>query len=754
MAAASPPAIAVRAVFTALRSALRMLRLRRRRFSFWRARFFADLCWATRASLWETAPEHSSATCERHPEARSQQTWSPRAARLEAFREVAGGTIDRERGASPLGSGRRQACGLSLSEVREGVLRRSNRFAAAISIVILGLAAPGMAFEIPAGDTSETELPEVTELGAPEASPAAFPTGPKGARIQRSWLMPASSLESRVTRTRRDALSAGVWNVDAAGRAALRSSEGSSLDRAHAAVALAPNLPTAHMALASARWLEGGDPIAAVWSVVDALAAATRHPEGAVWLVGSGLLVGTLCLLGAGLLTLIGSGLAAFVHVAHDLGHLMARSAPEYARVALLCGLVLVPLAMGEGVFGLALGMLAIAVFYGNARHRFVLALAAILVGVAAYPMAELAGRTLAFFPRDATAAAAYAVAGGSVSPLDIARLQAHREEDDLALFGMALDARQRGSVGQADAYYQQLALSRPDDPTVANNAANVRLDLDHMESAFALYSRALDRSESAVVLFNLSQAYGRGFQVDDLNRTLEHAQAVDGELVARLTSLEGTQTEGFVADLPLPTSMLWRRLWENTQGAELAVELRGPLAPGKLGVDRSLFASAFGVVWLLFAILGAGFESSRGCSRCGTRVCPRCDSANTEAELCTGCTRLFFEPEKTDRALRTERINALARRQRRIDGIVTAVSVFVPGAAGLIARRPLTLLLGMVFCGLAVAGVVWREGVVSDPDVLGSVVPVIFLGMAVLGLAGHAALVASALSARNRRRS
>jgi len=43
---ASLPAIATRAYLIAVLSRLRTWRLRARRSRFWRARFFADLCWA------------------------------------------------------------------------------------------------------------------------------------------------------------------------------------------------------------------------------------------------------------------------------------------------------------------------------------------------------------------------------------------------------------------------------------------------------------------------------------------------------------------------------------------------------------------------------------------------------------------------------------------------------------------------------------------------------------------------------------
>jgi tetratricopeptide (TPR) repeat protein len=625
-----------------------------------------------------------------------------------------------------------------------------------LAFSILWVAALAAAFEIPAGDPSELAAGDLSELGSPASHPAGIPQGkqaplPRGNRIQEAWSAPAASLESRTTRTRREATSAGVWSVDPAARAALRDSSGNPLALAQAAVVLAPDLPAAHMALASARWLHGDDPIAAVWSVVDALAAAFRHPEGAPWLLGSALFVIALCLSAASLVTLLGSGLASLAHAGHDLGHKLAPRAPEFARVALVLSLVLVPLALGEGLAGFAIGAMGIAVVYGNSRARVVLASAAALLCVSAFPLAEFAGRALTFFSADTTAAAAYSLAGGSGAPMDVARLAAQQREDDLAVWALAIDARQRGSVGEADAYYQRLLESRANDPSVANNAANVRLDLDHQESAFALYGQALVHSQSAVVLFNLSQAYGRAFQVDDLNRTLGRAQAVDGDLVASLTALEGSKTEGFVADLPLPTSVLWERLFESPHGAVLASELRTRLAPGRLGSDPWIFGGSFAAVWLVFAFVGARSEPAHGCGRCGTRVCARCEPANIDSALCTSCTRLFFQPEKTDRALRTERIHALQRRRQRIDQVVTALSVLVPGAAGLLSKRPLTLLLGAFCFALLVAGVAWRNGVVTDPDVLGSAVPVVFLGMATLGFVGHAVFAASALSARRK---
>jgi tetratricopeptide (TPR) repeat protein len=285
-----------------------------------------------------------------------------------------------------------------------------------------------------------------------------------------------------------------------------------------------------------------------------------------------------------------------------------------------------------------------------------------------------------------------------------------------------------------------------PSDPVVLNNAANVRLELGHMESALDLYRRAIEIEERAVVLFNLAQAYGRAFQVEDLNRTLARAQQLDGELVASLTALQGAKAEGFVVDMPLPGMILWKRLAASPRGDSIAAEMRMPLAPGRLGSDLKLAGAVAGAIFLLAALFGARFDPSRTCPRCGAMMCPRCDGSSG-GELCDGCTRLFFQPEKTDRNLRLERVNALRDREQRLRRVATFASVLLPGVAGLLARRPLASFLGAFFFVLALASVFWRGGVVPDPLVAGAAAPLAFLGLAAFAGLAYAIVVGTSLA-------
>ncbi|MBW1684877.1 MAG: tetratricopeptide repeat protein [Deltaproteobacteria bacterium] len=610
--------------------------------------------------------------------------------------------------------------------------------------------AAGLEPAVPPSDGLAGESPQAAGLELAELPPEGLapPAREFAGEIERAWFAPAVSLEERVRHTRRVALEHGIWNLDGPARALIVGGR-TPLESAQAAVSLAPDLPAGRMQLAQALWLHGGSPLSAVRTAAGALTAFWRHLEGRLWLAGSLLVVLAAALVGGGLLCIAVMSLFAVPHAAHDLADVFFRSMPGFARAALLGSALLLFVALGEGLFGLALGLLAVGVIYGRTGQRVVLALAAAAVVIGAYPVARLAGATLEALPADPVAQAALATGQGLVLPADVARLEAADEDDLLAKQALARLARREGNLGRADAIYQELLVSLPDDLSVLNNAANVRLHLGHMEAALDLYRRALEIDESPVVLYNLSQAYGQAFQVDDLTETLELAQALDGDLVADLTRLQGTQPESFVVDLPLSNAMLWQRIFDPRRGERFAAEFRASVAPGRLGGSSVAAAGALLAVIFAGGLVGRRLRASRWCARCGRRVCPRCHPEVTGGELCAACNRLFYQPEQTDRALRLVRIEALRDREARLDKLAWGVSIALPAAAGLLSRRPLHSLLGAVFFAIALGALVWRDGVVADPLVAGAAGPFAFLCVSVLAGISYAIVVGTSLAAR-----
>lgn len=596
-------------------------------------------------------------------------------------------------------------------------------------------------------------VPDPVPVGMdePAPGPAALAPEPRpnpGNTIEDAWFASATNLEDHVWKTRRVALERGVWNIDGAARALL-AAPGAPLDRAEAAVRLAPDLPAGHMELAEALWLHGESPLSAIRTATGALLAFARHPEGALWLGGSLLYLLALGLICGGALCIAITGVLAAPHAAHDLGDLFTRSLPAFGRAALLLAVLLLASVLGEGPLALVLGLAALGVLYGSNAQRMAIALSAVAIVAGAHPVARLAGAALEALPNDPVARAVLATSRGLALPEDVLRLEAAQDTDLLARQGLARLERRAGNLGKADALYQDLVRQYPEDPVILTNAANVRLHLGHMEAAFDLYEKALQVKRSPVVLYNLSQAYGRAFQVDDLTRALQQAQALDGDLVADLTRLQGTQPEGFVVDLPLSNETLWRRVLDLHGGGRFAAELRAPLAPGRLGATPVAMGAAFGGVIVLAWLVGLKLKASRWCARCGRRVCPRCQPEVTGGELCRSCHRLFYQPEGTARDLRLARIEALRERSRRLDKIAWAASIAVPGAAGVLARRPLRSLIGAVCFAVAVGALVLRDGAVPDPLVAGAAGPFAFFCVAAVSGVAYAIVVATSLAAR-----
>jgi len=621
-----------------------------------------------------------------------------------------------------------------------------------LCVAVLGLASAWPPARAVAQE-AEAAAAQMTDPASPAlAAPPAAAVGPPESKLDQAWFAPANSFDQRIGRTRRTAIEMGVWNFDSAARALLGSgSRGEEITLAAAAAQLAPDLPAAQMRFSQALWLHGESPVDALRVALAALARIPRHLEASLWFAGTGLMIAAVGLLVGGLVCIAAAGLFAAPHAAHDLGDAISGEMPAFARVAFLGSLVLLLPLLGEGLLGLALALLAIGVVYGRPGQRVVLALAAAAVVAGAYPVARLAGSTLLAYGADPVLDAALSSTQGLAQPIDLARLGVAGAQDPLAARALAVQAKGGGRLGEADVRYQALLAAAPSDPALANNAANVRLSLGHMESALALYDRSLDLAESPLVLFNLAQAYGRAFQVDSLARTLERAQSLDGTAVAELTQLQGATPEGFVVDLPIPDALVWQRVIASDAGEAIAAELRRPLAPGHLGRDATGVSIVFAAVIAVASAFGARISPSRWCARCGGRLCPRCHPESRGNDACETCTRLFYQPETTDRALRLELITALRARERRLERIATIASIGVPAAAGILARRPLLALLGALFFAFAACSVVWREGVVPDPLVAGASAPIALLGAAVLAALGYAVVVGAALAARRR---
>ncbi len=571
------------------------------------------------------------------------------------------------------------------------------------------------------------------------------------AAVRRAWWGGSEDPTARTRAARRAALQHGIWNLDPAARALIGPElNGTDFEAARAAVALSPDLPAARMALARETWLEGDAPISAARAAFEALLAIPRHFEASVWFSATLLCILALALIAGGLATLAVYGVLSFIHAAHDVGDLVPAPIPGFARVALLGSAVLVPLAMHQGVLGLALPLFALGLIYGAVRQRAILCVACFAVLVGAFPLAKLAGALLTAYADAPTEAAVFTTDGFALSG-ELRRLESVEEIDSTAAMALAMAARRAGGLADADARYRRLVEWDSANLAAANNAANVKVELGDLEGAIDLYRRSLAGKQSATVLFNLSQAQGQAFQLDDVGPTLEAAQRLDSARVAELTLLQGSDLARFTVDLPLPRGALWERILSPRSGEPFSTEIRSSIAPGFLGRDVGSCAGAFVAVAILSLLAAIRWKTSHWCGRCGRRMCPRCEPELGEERDCESCNGLFRHPEATDRAMRAARVNALRYREQRVARVRLALSVLLPGVAGALARRPLASFAGALSAAVAILAIHYRNGVTPDPLVAGAAAPFAFGSLAALASLAYAASVALSLAARSR---
>ncbi len=550
--------------------------------------------------------------------------------------------------------------------------------------------------------------------------------------VERAWFSRADGLSTSATRARATAFAMGIENLDPAARALIApGDDANALTNAMLAVRLAPDLPLARMALAQAMWAEG-DSMGALDQALAGLAAIFHNFEATAWLLGSLLVMIAAVMIVAPLAFIVSVAISVFQRASHDLGDFLTTHMPEFARGALLGCLLLLPLVLGEGVMGLVLSLFALGFVYGSSRHRMALALAVVFLLAGLYPVARTAATVLIALDSDPIATATMAVVQGIESEADVVLLEAASETEFLAKHILAVRARRLGRFEEAVARYAELRESNPRNAEVLTNYANLRFMSGQDEAAVDLYERSAQLVDSARVMFNLSQANARLFRIEEFEAALRSAQKLDAETVAELSRIGDSD---FVADLGFPIAALRSRLLAaaKEQGtSQLAI---GWLMPGWLGAHWMRLAGGFGLIALLGGIASSRFGRASSCTRCGKRICARCDGTVWNADTCDACHHLFHRPETTDPVLRMKRLYELQARDSRVGRLAVLVSLLVPGAAGLFARRPDLGFLGILSAGFAFVFFAWSGGVVPDPLAVGTAGRLAFLmagGMAV----------------------
>ena len=531
--------------------------------------------------------------------------------------------------------------------------------------------------------------------GVDRAEPLDVPSG--------RGLRPESAVElavhERVERGARDLRERGFDELPVLARALLDEAQSSgSNDLVEQARDLAPRTPAVRFEVA--RRLGRPADLAA------ALAGLFQSFPSLVWLLtASGAALGLGLLLVASAAVAIGFVRTVSLH-GHALGHLTsAQDPPSWPGVLIALSLLaLIPLA-GIGPAGLVAATGFLAALRARPHTSLCIAGGLVVIGLILGPGLDYWARIAVRYGEDTAAVVAWRVDRQQPLPGDRTRLErALAREPDNLLWAVALatSAKREGDLAAA----RELLASRPENGSAAlhAHAANSLGILDladgDVKRALSSFEDARSIRETAVVLYNLSQAYARGVRLMERTAPFTAARKLDPELVSRYTAFEGKNVHRFVIHGQIPlASYLERVLAPSARAGELAHEVRlwtlGPGAPTWS--------------WIALALLGvAGFALRRTgiarCSRCERPVCDRCAPDGASGGSCVRCAKLFARGANSDPRVRQRQLELDRSRQRRIARFRALLALLVPGAARVFDGRAMTGSAALLLAGTGAA--------------------------------------------------
>ena len=246
--------------------------------------------------------------------------------------------------------------------------------------------------------------------------------------------------------------------------------------------------------------------------------------------------------------------------------------------------------------------------------------------------------------------------------------------------------------------------LPSPLEPRIGARSSNLlgtlKLARGNVGGAVQAFTEARAQEPSGPVLYNLSQAYGRGIQLEDQRRLFEAAKKKAPDVVAKAASYSGTNFNHYVIEDPLPvTAYLDEALRPGADSRMLSEQIRlwtlGPRAP------------AWG--WLLLPMFGVfgqlvTVRAMRRCPRCLRSICQLCSRSIVRGPTCLRCKRLSVADAAVDSRVLRREIKRDRWRQALIRRSAALLGTAIPGSTDILAGR---ISRGILLLCLALTGAV-----------------------------------------------
>lgn len=515
------------------------------------------------------------------------------------------------------------------------------------------------------------------------------------------------------------------WHAIAEVREAERSLRARAVDDAveHAAVAvaLAPDLPETHFALARARIAsEPTRPLGALRAAWAGLGAAARDPHVARALLGDVAGAVIAALFGAAAATIGILFLSRLRIFLHDFRHLpVVRSGTPGQATALALALLALPFVFRLGPFAVLLAAALAAWAYLSTRERIVVTVS-LLALVAIPTLAGQAARITAW--QGTLADDVHEIEAGWPTPEFVAEMKARSRREQFpapALIAIGRWHKRQGDLAEARRWYDAALEVDPRSAEAQVNLGNLSFLEGDLEGAKVAYLSAVDRARDlstvAAAQYDLSKLYLRLASVGQSSDARRKAQQADAAFVARHGSDDDFRANAWLVDALPSTERLAefaaRDAVPRAVGEAALRRVAGPLARwGWPFLPLALIASLWG-----FALLASRLGPAAPCDRCGRPACRRCDPGANAS--CGQCVNVYLRQNAVDPRDRIRK-EAQVRRHAQVRRWTERALAIAGGGAGHVVGGHPVLGFLVLFALLFLGFLAWFwHGVVPPPQ-------------------------------------
>ena len=442
------------------------------------------------------------------------------------------------------------------------------------------------------------------------------------------------------------------------------------------AVALAPDTPSVRFKAGLLSW----DPT----EIAAAARALCQNGPASVWLLALlGGVVGIAALVTASVVLAVAFVRAAPLH-GHRFGHLTtAQDPPGWPGILLIISVLAVLPILGLGPIPMVAAAGVLAAMRMRLSEAVHVTLALLAFGLLLGPGLDYWSRLAAIPSSDPVFSAAWRIDRGQPLLHDSDRLlnavNEHPEDPFLRVALATAWIREGDLDGAETALAGSLGMAPGPLQAHASNLKGIlhlaRGDVDPSIQAFEAAQTMVD---SAAVLYNLSQAHGRGLRLINQATYFKQARQLDPDLVGRYTEHQSSNIHRYLIHGEIPLLEYLRRgLRPSPDAAMIAAETRRWTLGARAPDWTWMVLPAFGLLALVLR------SSSIGrCARCERPVCRRCAPESSNVVSCARCARLFARAERSDPRVRRRQMELDRRRQRRIACTMASVGLLLPGLA------------------------------------------------------------------------